>query len=155
MTQPTIPPMIGMLSHDIIIVCDEQTVVGEVNHVALGLLGSDIVGKPFASLLSERSYDKGDAFLDYITGLEIGDTTETWELSFQTIHSRSMPISIRSGRIEDNTWLLVGTIESPQLTAIYQEVLAINSELTNLIRQLSKEQAKLTDQLTRLLQAQE
>jgi hypothetical protein len=44
--------------------------------------------------------------------------------------------------------------EPPQLTAIYHEVLSINSELTNLIRQLNKEQARLAAQIERLLKEQ-
>jgi hypothetical protein len=49
----------------------------------------------------------------------------------------------------------VASRDSPQLTALYHEVLAMNNELTNLIRQISKEQARLITQLERLADAQE
>jgi len=62
---------------------------------------------------------------------------------------------MRGGLTEQGEWLLVGTYESPQAQALYHEALAMNSELTNLIRQLNKEHARLSSQLSAQIETQE
>lgn len=156
MSDSTVPAMLGRLSHDVILICNRQGVVREANPVALRLLGDHIVDHSLEELFSEITGSKGQAFLEHLWKLETGDISTTWELFFTipNVHEPA-PINIRGGIVDHETVLLVGACEPPQLTAIYHEVLAINSELTNLIRQLSKEQARLSARLERLLREQE
>lgn len=155
MTLPVIPPILGRLSHDVMLVCDRESIIQEANPLALRLMGPEIVGKPLSDVMAEKSKAKGEAFLGYLQELQEGDLSEAWELFFQVAGSSPMPVSVRGGLLEQDVWLLVGGCEPPQLTTIYHEVLAINTELTNLIRQLSKEQARLTSQVNRLLDSKE
>lgn len=154
-TVVSIPDLIGQLSNDIILVCDQQCVVREANTVALQMLGSDIVGRPTLQLLATMSRTKGRAFFDHLRRLNAGECSEPWELLFHIARSAPLLISMRGGSTGGGQWLLVGSHESPQLTVLYHEVLAINSELTNLVRQLSKEQAQLTSRIETLMSSQE
>jgi hypothetical protein len=62
---------------------------------------------------------------------------------------------MRGGRLPDGGWMIMGSGESPRLANLYHEVLAINTELTNLIRELTREQAVLTGTINRLLERPE
>ncbi len=155
MTSPCIPPMLGVLSHDIILVCDASGMVQEANTLAQRMFGADLIGSMLEQLLSEHAAEKGAAFLQQLGELAPGAVGPAWELLFHVPNSTPLPISMRGGNMSPDAWMLVGACEPPQLTSIYHEVLAINSELTNLIRQLSKEHARLAEQVGRLLDAQE
>lgn len=155
MIEHGIPGLIGILSNDLMLVCDGSYVVQEANTMALDLLGPDIIGQPLPHLLHDMSQTKGRSFFEHARGVAVGSTSESWELMFQPSHGNPMLINVRAGRCQQQQWLFVGTYESPQFTALYHEVLAMNSELTNLIRQLSKEQARLSNQLARLLETEE
>lgn len=157
MSQTTkIPHILGKLSHDVMLVGNLEGTIKEANSLALHMLGSDIVGTPFLSLISPKSGPKGDTFFNQIRELEVGNISNTWELFFNAPDaSEAVLINVRAGILEPGCWMIMGACEPPQLTAIYYEVLAMNSELTNLIRQLSKEQARLTTRLNSVLQQNE
>lgn len=155
MNTSSIPELLGTLSHDIILVCNDQGVVQEANQLARQLLGEAIVGRLLLDLMTAMSYHKGEAFLNYLYTLPPNTTGDAWELLFHVPRSIPLRVSARGGALAGGGWLIVGGCEPPQLVALYHEVLAINSELTNLIRQLCKEQATLTSQVTHLLHLQE
>lgn len=155
MIESGIAAMIGLLSHDLIMVCDAQHVVRETNGVVGQVLGRQVVGLPFLALLPEMAQSKGQAFLEHLQQIPVGARSDTWELLFTMSQPVPLPISVRAGWCDQQTWVLVGTREPPHATALYHKVLAMNSELTNLIRQLSKEQARLNVELLRLAETQE
>ncbi len=150
-----IPALLSTLTQDLVLVCDHSCRVYEANTLAVRLLGDYIVGKPFIQLLPPASQSKGNAFLEHMYNLNENQVSDTWELLFDTPSSELLLLNVRGGATGDGSWLLVGSRESPQLTALYHEVLAMNSELTTLIRQISKEQARLIQQLERLTQTEE
>lgn len=150
-----IPALLGHLSHELILVCDRQFVVSEANPLARQMLGQHIVGQPFRALLSEMTPAKNDAFLHHLQSVAAGSISESWEMLFQIPEREPVLLHMRGGLTEQGEWLLVGTYESPQAQALYHEVLAMNSELTNLIRQLNKEHARLSNQLSTLAETQE
>lgn len=150
-----IPELLGSLSHDLILVYDEHSIIREANALALHILGEQCVGQALPTLFAEMAYDKGMAFLAQANALQVGQTSEAWELLLKTVHAGAKLIKMRAGRWQTHHWLLVGMCDSPQLTALYHEVLEMNSELTNLIRQLSQEQSRLSSEVSRLLQTQE
>jgi hypothetical protein len=150
-----IPELLGSLSHDLIMVYDEHYVIREANALALHFLGEQCVGQALPTLFADMAYDKGMAFLAQANTLQVGQTGEPWELLLNTVHIEPTLIKMRAGRWQPQSWLLVGMCDSPQLTALYHEVLEMNSELTNLIRQLSQEQSRLSGEVSRLLQTQE
>ncbi len=155
MTDNGIPTLLGSLTHDLIVLCNPSYVVLEANTLAQEMLGTHIVGQSLLQLLHEKSQMKGQSFLKHLSHLAANETSNAWELVFYSASGETVMINVRAGLSDNGNWLLVGTCESPQLTALYHEVLAMNSELTNLIRQLSKEQARLNEQLSRLLDLQE
>ncbi len=155
MIDTVIPPMLGSLCHDMILVCDKQSIIQEANPVAMHMLGQDIIGNQLFTLLSDNSIEKGKAFIKNSNRLDVGEISGTWELIFNTHALAHTPVKMRGGLFSQEKLLLVGSCEQQHLMGVYNEVLAINSELTNLIRQVSKEQARLTTRLTRLIEAQE
>lgn len=153
MTQkPIIPELFGTLSHDMLFVCNPEGIISEVNTLAQRMLGNGLVGKSFVNLLAESSRSKGMTLLENLRSYHLNDMSVTWELIFHGLEPNHLMVHVRAGVIAEDQWLIVGACEPPQLTAIYYEVLAMNSELTNLIRQLSKDQARLSTHLNRLLQ---
>jgi hypothetical protein len=150
-----IPAILSALSNDLILVCDEHYIIQEVNPLATDMLGESLVGQSFLHILHDSSQSKGQGFLEHIARIGTNNTSDSWELLFNVPRDHPMLITMRAGTCDQHTWLFVGTCESPQLTALYHEVLAMNSQLTNLIRQLSKEQARLHGQLVQLLETQE
>lgn len=151
MSENQMSAILGLLSNDVILTCDPEGVVQHANVVAERRLGSELVGRPLLKLLSTMSRPKGIAFVEQLRTLTPGQTTEPWELLFHLARSTPLLICMRGAILDDGCWLLVGGLESPQLTTLYHEVLTINNELTNLVRRLSKEQAHLSRHLSRLL----
>lgn len=150
-----IPALLGTLTQELILVSDLQSVVLEANPLAARLLGQHIVGQPLLQFLSTGSHNKGNMFLEHLSGLGEGEVSDTWELLFDTPAAEPLLLNVRAGRLEHGGWLIVASRDSPQLTMLYHEVLAMNNELTSLIRQISKEQARLITQLERLAKSQE
>jgi hypothetical protein len=151
MTQTTIPPILGKLSHDILLIGTTAGVIQEANDLAFHLFGEDILGKSFLTLMSPKSSTKGERFFAQVQGFQVGEVSNTWELFFKTLETDTLLVNTRAGLIQVGVWVMMGACEPPQLTTIYHEVLAMNSELTNLIRRLSKDQARLTSRLNNLL----
>lgn len=149
--------LLGALTQDIILVCDRGHIVREANPLACDLLGGDLIGRPLLSLLSTMSQTKGEAFLEHTRQIAPGTASDTWELLFHVPPTEPLLANVRMGFSTRGYWLVVGTHESPQLSALYHEVLAMNTELTGMIRELSREQVRLSNQVSRLLaeQAQE
>jgi hypothetical protein len=150
-----IPALLGHLSHELILVCGQEFTVHEANPLAKQMLGAHIVGQPFRGLLSEMTPAKNDAFLRHLQSVAKDQISESWELLFQVPEREPVLLHVRGGLTEQGEWLIVGTYESPQAQALYHEVLAMNSELTNLIRQLNKEHARLSNQLSNRVEVQE
>jgi len=155
MTSPAIPELLGTLSHDIILVCNTQEIVQEANPLAQQLLGEQIIGHPLLELMTTMSRAKGRAFLNHLSNQPDPAAAETWELVFHVPQTVPLRVRARGGPLKQGGWLIVCGCEPPHMMALYHEVLAMNSELTNLVRQLSKEQSVLTNRLTRLLQTEE
>lgn len=155
MIETGIPAILGSLSHDLIFVCDTGFVVREANPLTLDLLGSDIIGQPLLYLLHESSCSKGQAFLDHIAAIASDTASDAWELLFNASGRTPLLLRIQARQSAEGQWFIVGTYDSPQLTGLYHEVLAMNSQLTNMIRELSKEQARLNSQIAHLLEKQE
>lgn len=150
-----IPAPLGALSHDLILACDGEMIVREANALAVALLGRRVVGQPLLRLFAMMARPKAGAFLAQLRDLPPDATTEPWELLFHVPRATPLLANVRGGVVPCGGWLIVGSCPSPQLTTLYHEVLTINNELTNLVRQLSKEQALLSSRINRLLQAQE
>lgn len=151
MNDSVIPTLFGNLSHELILVCDRHGLIREANQRSRQLLGDDIIGSSLLQLLSTMSYTKGNAFLQHVATLPPGATSDVWELLFDRSDTAPLCVNMRAGALSPDYCVLIGGYEPPQLTTLYHEVLAINSELTNLIRQLSKEQARLGSQIERLM----
>lgn len=143
--------IVSSLSRDVIITCSPQCDIIEANAVARRMLGDMIVNQPFLSLLEESSRAKGKRFLEELAKTTEGEISHPWELIFHVPQGTPIAMSIRGGMVEEGM-VVVGTGEPPDLTTIYYEVLAMNSELTNLVRQISKEQARLSARLQNILQ---
>lgn len=148
--------LFSQLSGEIILICDDQLLVREVNDLARTTLGDHIVGRPLLQLIAAMARSKGAAFIDELQRLDGTGVTATWELMLHV--PRSAPplfVGMRGGRLPDGGWMIMASSESPRLAHLYHEALSINIELTNLIRELTREQATLTRTLNHLLARQE
>lgn len=156
---PIIPPILGSLSSDIILVCDEGMTIREANTLALRTIGAQVIGQPLIAVFRNVSEDKARRFIAHLSTFREGEMCEAWELFLTPLSKESegrerISLSLRGGKLAGGWWLFVGACEPVQLTMIYHEVLAINSELTNLVRQMTKDRTRLANQLSQF-QAQE
>jgi len=149
-----IPTLLGALSHDFILALTPEHLICEANPLARQILGPQILGRPFLDLLTSESYSKGVAFLAELKQ-EADQASEAWELIFHSTQAEPVLLQARGGWLASGHWLFVGSNAMLNFSDVYYEVLAINSEMTNLIRQLSKDQARLNSQLENLFQVQE
>lgn len=148
-------PLISQLSHELIMVCDQELVVREVNELAASMIGERIIGRPLLQLFSNMARPKAIAFINALLALDPGQVTATWELLLHMPRAAPLLVGLRGGRIGEGGWLLMGNGEPPRLTGLYHEVLALNTELTDLVRTLTREHAALAQQIERLMQEKE
>jgi hypothetical protein len=155
MNQPVIPPILGTLSSDIILACDEDMTICEANALALRTIGTEVIGQPLIAVFRNTSEQKARRFIEHLSTFQVGEMCEAWELFLTPLSTESegrerMSLSLRGGKLAGGWWLFVGACEPVQLTMIYHEVLAINSELTNLVRQMTKDRSRLANQLSQV-----
>jgi hypothetical protein len=150
-----IDPIFGRLSGELILVCDDDLTVRDANTLARSTLGERIVGRPLLKLITAMARAKGEAFLDALRSLGDADSTATWELLLHVPRAAPLLTGLRGARRPGGGWVIMGGGESPGLSRLYHEVLSLNAELTDLIRQLTREQAALAATVSRLTQRQE
>lgn len=138
------------LSNEMILICDEQMLVREANPTALEALGKQIIGQPLTQLSSTVAQAKAEAFADELRQLNPSGVSTSWELLLHSPHATPLLAGMRGGRLPEGGWMIMGASEAPRLTALYYEVLAINTELTNMIRELIREQSNLSAAVKRL-----
>lgn len=155
MSGTTLPGLIGKLSHELMLACDDELTVREANSLALSTLGPRIVGRPLLQLITSMARPKGAVFIAELEALEPEQVSTTWELLLHVPRAAPLLIGLRGGRRREGGWLIMGAVESPRLSGLYHEVLALNKELTELIRQLTRQQAELNHKLERLPITQE
>lgn len=147
--------VVSRLSHELMLFCDDGLVVREANPLALTTLGPRIIGRPLAQLFATMARPKGAAFIEELGRLDAEAVSATWELLLHVPRAAPTLVGLRGGRSPAGGWVIMGASEPPHLTALYHEVLGLNTELTDLIRDLTRQQAGLSAQLACLLTATE
>ncbi|RRR69484.1 MAG: hypothetical protein EI684_15545 [Candidatus Viridilinea halotolerans] len=147
--------LLGRLSNELILVCDHDLVVREANELAVQTLGEALLDHSLIELFSPTAQGKGTAFVAELQRLSPTQTTPTWELMLDVPHGNRLLIGLRGGKLPNQGWLIMGGGEPSGISNLYHEVLALNIELTTLIRKLSREQTVLNDRIQRLLEFQE
>jgi hypothetical protein len=147
--------LLGRLSHELILVCDSDLVIREANELAIRTLRQPLLGQPLLQLIAPSARSKAVAFIAELQQLSADQLTISWELLLHVPQDNPLLIGMRGGALPAGGWLLMGGSEPGGITRLYQEVLALNSELTDLIRKLTREQAALSAQVQRLLDHQE
>ncbi len=147
--------MFGRLSGELILICNAQMQVCEANELTCATLGEPIVGQPLSQLFTSMARAKGAAFIAELQRLDASAVSATWELLLHVPHAAPLLAGLRGGRLPEGGWMILGSSELPHLTSLYHEVLSLNTELTNLIRDLTREQAALNETVHRLLEVQE
>jgi hypothetical protein len=142
--------LLAELSYDLVLTCDAGTAVVAANSVALRTLGPRLLGKPLLKLTSTLSRPKTEAFLERIRMLGSGEISDSWELLFHVPRSVPLMARARAAALPEGGWLLLANFEALQPSPLYEEVLAINNDLTALVRAVNKKQAALARQLARL-----
>jgi hypothetical protein len=127
-----------------ILICDDQMTVREANELALATLSDNILGRPLLLLVANMARSKGATFIDELRCLDTKGVTPTWELMLHVPRDVPLLVGLRGARLPDGGWMIMGSGESSRLMGLYHEVLSLNTELTNLIRQLTRDKAALT-----------
>lgn len=146
--------LLSQLSNELILICDEQMMVREANEIALATLSAHILGRPLLKLVVAMARTKGEAFITELQHLDDTNVSSRWELLLHIPHATPLLTSVRGGRLPDGGWMIIGSSDSPRLTQLYHEMLSLNIELTSLIRDLTREQAALTETINRMLERQ-
>jgi hypothetical protein len=147
--------LIGQLSNELILVCDGDLIVREANALALVTLSERIIGQPLLHLIAPVARGKGAAFIAELQRLSTEQLSVTWELLLRVPQDTPLLIGLRGGALPAGGWLIMGGGEPSGLSRLYKEVLALNTELTDLVRKLTREQAVLSEQVRRLLEREE
>lgn len=147
--------LLGRLSNELIFVCDHDLIVREANGLAMRTLGEALLDHSLLELFSPAAQGKGTAFVAELQRLHDDQITPTWELMLDVPHGNTLLIGLRGGRLPKRGWLIMGGGEPSGISNLYHEVLALNIELTTLIRKLSREQTILNERIERLLDLQE
>lgn len=147
--------LLGRLSHELILVCDSNLIVREANELAIKTLNQPLIGRALLQLIAPAARSKAVTFIAELQQLSPDQLTISWELLLHVRQHAPLLIGLRGGALPAGGWLLMGGGEPSGISRLYQEVLALNTELTDLIRKLTREQAALSAQVQRLLDRQE
>lgn len=135
--------------------CDWKGTVVEILRDEMGIGSGVAPGQPFTSLVDRESLDKARAFL---AALRAQRAAFNWEMNIH-VDERIVSLHFAGGAV-DSELFIVGSPSRNGVTRFYEEMLKINNEQANAIRQAMKElslqparpepERDLYDELTRL-----
>ncbi len=125
------------------LLCDSRGFILKVLEDELGLIEPHLIGGPFTQILDAGSVDKG---LDFFAAIQQDTLFHAWEL---IVTEQGRPLLMYAvGALRQDGILIVAMTDSSQLLRYYEELAQINSEQTNSMRMLLKQQAMQTRQQT-------
>jgi signal transduction histidine kinase len=116
-------------------VCDERGRILRVLHDSVGLGDALAPGREFLDLVDIRSKAKTAAFLATIRDR---GAAFNWELDVATNGDRPSPLHFVAASGEDG-FLVIGAISRLVAARLYEELIGINNEQTNALRQAAKD----------------
>jgi diguanylate cyclase (GGDEF)-like protein len=120
------------------LMCDQDGVIISVVHDGLGIAESELLGKPFPVLVASSSFQKA---LSFLVELRTKRIVFDWEFDL-LINGNLILVHCAGLATEDNLFILAAQTRTA-VHHLFEEMMRINNSQTNLLRTVTKEQAKL------------
>jgi len=124
------------------IICDENGKIFKFIHDELNLSQTVIIGQMFTALIDKASIDKAFYFL---TTLKTEGTTFDWSLNV-LLNDNSIMLLHFAGGMNEHQMLIIGATTPPNADLIFNELMKINHEQTNLLCEVIKQQLQISHQ---------
>lgn len=121
----------------IALLCSREGNVLQIVRDELGMAEAVEVGQPFAALVDKESVRKAEAFLAV---LRFQQAAFNWQMNVN-LNGEVVPLHFAGGAIDDNL-LLVGAKSRSGAAHFYEEMVKINNEQTNALRQAARDLAE-------------
>ena len=125
----------------IALVCGHDSVVRSVVRDDLGALGTHAVGRRLAHLMAPSSHEKADRFLSEAVA---SGAAFDWELGVQVGATEQLLHFAAASAAEENTLMVVGAQTRSAVMRYYQELMRINNEQANALRESAKAHVLMT-----------
>jgi len=126
----------------IVLLCDQEENILEILYNGFNFKLSAEIGKPWIEILHKDSYIKAENFVNCI---KKENTAFNWELNI--ISYKTFLTILFTGILLEDKLLILGAKANDDLPELFRELLKIENEQTNAIRQRSKENVFLQTQL--------
>ncbi len=127
----------------IALLCDREGNVVQIVRDELGVAQSIRAGQPFAAIVDAESITKAETFLSV---LRFQQAAFNWQMNVN-LNGEVISLHFAGGAI-DNNLLIVGAKSRSGVARFYEEIVRINNEQTNALRQAARdlaEQARLRE----------
>lgn len=120
------------------LMCDDNGVVLEVVHNGLDVAAAEVLGKPFPMLAATTSFPKAPSFL---VELRARRTAFDWELDLSV--GASTFLAHCGGLVFEDRLLILVARTRTEVHRLFEDMIHINNDHTNLVRALTKDQVAL------------
>jgi diguanylate cyclase (GGDEF)-like protein len=120
------------------LICNPDGVISKVLFNGLGVTESELLGKPFPMLIAASSFSKA---LSFLVELKAKQTIFDWEFDLR-VGDKMILAHCFGIMIEDSLLIMAGQTRSA-VQSLFEEMMRINNDQTNLLRTITKEQVKL------------
>jgi len=127
-----------MKNFGIALICNSDGVIQQVLHNDLGIAESQILGKPFPLFVAGTSFQKA---LTFLVELKAKQTIFDWELDVPI--GDQFVLAHCAGVVMKDSLLILAAETRSAVHNLFEGMMRINNEQTNLLRTISKEQAEL------------
>jgi len=128
----------GVSTIGVALLCDQAGVVLKILHNKFGLAKTDLLGKSFPRLVDAASLQKA---LSFLVELKAHGSLIGWEFNFPV--NGQMVLAHCAGLVLEDQLLIMAARTHNDIQHLFNEMMYINNEQMNLLRQLSKDQAGL------------
>ncbi len=129
------------LVQEIVLYCNPAGLILYANPIAQRWSTEPLEGKPFKTILQPDAAPKGERFFEAACVAPAHNPTPTWDLVLGT--PMNYTIAMFRGYSQNGHIVLIGHVESVEVSEMQQEMLAITSELSQAQRDLRKQNHSL------------
>lgn len=127
----------------IALLCDPHGLLAEVLHDSLGLTANAQLGRPFTQIIEPNGLGKA---LSFLAELRARNAAFDWELN--VLIAGKIATLYFTGVVTDNNLLIIAAPTSSAVPQLCEELMRINHEQANLLRQAFKERSNLARALS-------
>jgi signal transduction histidine kinase len=127
------------------IICDKNGKIIEFIYDELKLSKTVTIGQMFTALIDQASLDKA---FNFLTTIKIEGSAFDWSLNI-LLNDGSVTLLHFAGGMTENQMFIVGASTPPNADAMLNELMKINNEQANVLREVMKQQFQLSNQQQR------